>query len=137
IEPPVGLTEDLFRFVDPVREYLPAKGRISSECFRDRELSVNRGSVWPLKRHEELLAECRERISGWGTLSFTLEALRSVATPTRDEIEVIPKPVEEDKLLGIPNPAHCNVSRQVTDNEASRMVKLEKYCLHRPPAPPR
>jgi len=38
--------ELLFRFVDPRRDYVWSEDRLSSEMYRDSELSLNRGSIW-------------------------------------------------------------------------------------------
>ncbi len=127
---PIPRGEPVFRFLDPDRDYHweeDGEGRVSSFALRDSQVSLNRSSVWSLQRNPELAP------AGWGLFSITCNDLRSVAIAHLPQIEIDPAPLDLDPLLQIPNPAHCNLNRQLKQKEAGRAAKIASQNLHRRP----
>lgn len=121
---PIPVTEVVFRFIDPVRDWFvedDGTERVSSQLFRDSEVSVNRSSVWSLADHMGHLAS----LPGvWGLCSFTCADLCARKATGQPDFTIEPQPLGTDPLLGVPNPAHCNLSRQPQQKEARRMAKF-------------
>lgn len=126
--------ERLFRFI-AWEDYDPTGPRITSRSFRTRShaVSVNRESVWDLPQHRRVCP------AGYGIASLRTGELRGASAPpdggqARAPLDAIPDPLAIDPLLGIPNPAHCNVSRPMTEAEARRVARLLAGNLHDAPA---
>ena len=131
---PVAAHEDLFRFVHP-RDYDEDRGRLNSSLFYTRGymVSVNLGSIWDLAKHLDLL---QNLVPDYGLCSLTAGQVYELPIAERPAVDILPDPLDCDPLLGIPNPAHHSLSRELNGGEARRAAKAASENMHHRPGSP-
>lgn len=128
---PIPDDEDLFRFIDPVRDYhwLDGADRLRSSIFRKSyPISFNRGTVWSCDYHLKLL-DSHPKLSseGWGLFSMTAGEIRCLKGRERDPLDVVPDPIlspDVDHLLQIENPSHASLTRSLVGSETRNAERI-------------
>jgi hypothetical protein len=132
---PIPDSEELLRFVG-FNDYDAQPGstpRVRTSLFRlSYEPSLNRSSIWSIKKHHELCP------LGYGFCGITALDLRTCAS-FGSELDIEHTPIalpDLDPFLKIPNPAHANATRKLTRPEAERAAKLASKRIHKAPPEP-
>ncbi len=100
-------TEPLHRRIHPT--FVHPSGRISSQAFTDREMSVDRGRY---REVSETLRNCK----GFGMARFLAEAARNFGQEVRADPELL-------------NPAHALVVGKKTKSVARKLARASEWVV--------